>query len=233
VVAAVVVAGHGNESSLHSQVKEWYACAGDRFEVEVDGFIVDIVRGDLLIEVQTGNFSSIREKLRSLVGNHRVRLVYPVAERKWIARVDRLGGSVVSRRRSPKTGRLVDVFDELVSIPRLGGDGNFMLEVLLIEEEEVRCDDGRGSWRRRGVSIRDHRLLRVVDSVLFSSRKDYLRFLPGGLVEPFTSRQLSEASGFSLRLARRVTYVLRRMGALRVVGKEGRAWRYAVSVSAQ
>lgn len=233
MVAALVVAGHGNESSLHSQVKEWYGRAGDQFEVEVDGFIVDIVRGNLLIEVQTGNFSSIREKLRSLVENHRVRLVYPVAERKWIARVNRLGGSVVSRRRSPKKGRLVDVFDELVSIPRLGGDGNFMLEVLLIEEEEVRCDDGRGSWRRRGVSIKDHRLLKVVDSVLFSSRKDYLRFLPSGLTEPFTSRQLSEASGFSLRLARRITYVLRRMGALRVVGKEGQAWRYTVSVSAR
>jgi hypothetical protein len=218
---------------LHSQVKEWYARDGDRFEVEVDGFIVDIIRGDLLIEVQTGNFSSIREKLRSLVENHCVRLVYPVAERKWIARVDKLGGSVVSRRRSPKTGRLVDMFDELVSIPRLGGDGNFMLEVLLIEEEEVRCDDGRGSWRRRGVSIKDHRLLKVVDSVLFSSRKDYLRFLPSDLAEPFTSRQLSEASGLSLRLARRITYVLRRMGALRVVGKEGQAWRYTVSVSAQ
>jgi len=226
----VVVAGHGNESSLHSQVKEWYAHVGDRFEVEVDGFIVDIVRGDLLIEVQTGNFSSIREKLLSLVKNHRVRLVYPVAERKWITRVDKLGGSVVSRRRSPKTGRLVDVFDELVSVPRLGGDGNFMLEVLLVEEEEVRCKDGRGSWRRRGVSIKDHKLLKVVNSILFCSRKDYLRFLPRGLAEPFTSRQFSEASGHSLRLARRVTYVLRRMGVLRVVGKEGQAWRYTVSV---
>jgi hypothetical protein len=226
----LVVAGHGNESSLHSQVKEWYARAGDRFEVEVDGFIVDIVRGDLLIEVQTGNFSSIREKLRSLVMNHRVRLVYPVAERKWIARVERLGGSVVSRRRSPKVGRVVDVFDELVNVPRLGGDGNFELEVLSVEEEEVRCDDGRGSWRRRGVSIKDHKLLNVIGSVQFSQKQDYLRFLPSGLAEPFTSRQLSEASGLPLRLARRMSYVLRRMGALRVVGKEGQAWRYIASV---
>ena len=70
----------------------------------------------------------------------------------------------------------------------------------------------------------------VFFNVDISSRKDYLRFLPSGLAEPFTSRQLSEASGFSLRLARRVTYVLRKMGALRVVGKEGQAWRYAVSV---
>ena len=226
----MVVAGHGNESSLHSQIKEWYGRDGDRFEVEVDGFIVDVVRGNLLIEVQTGNFSSIREKLRSLIKNHRVRLVYPVTERKWIVRVDRAGGSVVSKRRSPKVGRVVDVFNELVSVPRLGGDGNFELEVLLVEEEEVRCDDGRGSWRRRGISIKDHRLLKVVGSVQFSHKEDYIRFLPCGLTEPFTSRQLSEASGLPLRLAGRITYVLRRMGALRVVGKEGQAWRYAVSV---
>jgi hypothetical protein len=32
----------------------------DRFEVPVDGFVIDIVRDDLLIEIQTRNFSSLK-----------------------------------------------------------------------------------------------------------------------------------------------------------------------------
>lgn len=223
------VTSFGNERSLHSAVKNWVAMPGDRFEAEVDGFVVDIVRGDLLIEVQTRNFSAIRNKLDALVKNHKVHLVYPIAMRKRIVHVDGASGKPTRRRRSPKRGKLIDVFDELVRIPWLVKEANFELEVLLVEEEEVRCDDGRGSWRRRGISIRDHNLVKVVGSTTFKGVKDYLPFLPDTLTQPFTSKQLAESLGVSLRLARRMTYSLRGMGALQVAGKAGRALLFKVS----
>lgn len=34
-----------NEKPLHAALKGWYARPGDRFEVPVDGYLVDIVRG--------------------------------------------------------------------------------------------------------------------------------------------------------------------------------------------
>jgi len=227
---ALKVAGFGNESSLHSAVKTWIAEAGDRFEVEVDGFVVDIVRGNLLIEVQTRNFSAIREKLHTLVKNHHVRLVLPVAARKWIIHIDNTDGRVVRRRLSPKKGQMIDLFDELVRIPHLVKEKNFELEVLLTEEEETRCNDGRGSWRRRGVSIKDHHLKAVVDNAIFRCAEDYIRFLPVDLFQPFTSRQLATHLGVSLRLARRMTYCLCRMSALQVEGKTGRALLFKSSV---
>jgi hypothetical protein len=227
---ALKVASFGNESSLHSAVKTWIAEAGDRFEVEVDGFVVDIVRGNLLIEVQTRNFSAIREKLRSLVKNHKVRLVYPIAERKWITHINGDNSRVKKRRRSPKKGQMIDLFDELVRIPKLVGEANFELEVLMTEEEEIRCNDGRGSWRRRGVSIKDHHLINVVDSALFKCTGDFLRFLPADLAQPFTSRQLATRLEISLRLARRMTYSLREIGALQVTGKTERALLFKIPV---
>ncbi len=228
-VSASKVAGFGNERSLHSSVKNWIATPGDRFEVEVDGYIIDIVRGDILIEVQTRNFSAIRNKLDALVKKHKVRLVYPIAKRKRIVHIDGVEGKPTKRRLSPKKGKLIDVFDELVRIPWLVKEENFELEVLLVEEEEVRCNDGRGSWRRRGVSIKDHNLVKVVDSTIFRGVKDYLPFLPDTLAQPFTSKQLVEHLGISLRLARRMTYSLRGMGALQVAGKAGRALLFRVS----
>jgi len=65
-----------NEGPLHAALKRWYAQPGDRFELPVEGFVIDIVRGDLLLEIQTGNVASIKAKLTRLVGSHRVRLVY-------------------------------------------------------------------------------------------------------------------------------------------------------------
>ena len=76
-----------NESSLHSSVKQWYALPGDVLEANVDGYVVDIVRGDLLIEIQSASFSSIAEKLRHLVRKYAVLLVHPVAKEKWIVKV--------------------------------------------------------------------------------------------------------------------------------------------------
>ena len=210
-----------NEHSLHSAIKDWYSLPKDRFEVRIDGFIIDILRGDLLIEVQTKSFHAIKGKLSSLVENHQIRLVYPIPERKWIARVTK-SGELLSKRKSPRKGRLVDLFYELVSIPDLIAKENFSLEVLMIEEEEIRCNDGKGSWRRRGVSIKDRRLINVTGRVLFRNEIDFLRFLPSGLKRTFTNRSLADLTGVSIYLIRKMTYCLRKMGAIRMVDKNGR-----------
>ena len=57
---------------------------------------------------------------------------------------------VLKTLKSPRKGRLTDLFGELVMIPHLIDEENFSLEVLFIDEEEARCDEGRESWRRRG-----------------------------------------------------------------------------------
>jgi len=207
------------ETSLHSSIKDWYTLPGDRLEVKVGNFIIDIVRDDLLIEIQTKNFSAIKRKLQSLVRDHSVRLVYPIPVKKWIVRVAESNREVISRRKSPKKGRLVDLFDELLRMPLLITEPSFSMEVLMIEEEEIRCKDGRGSWRRKGVSIKDRKLLHVVERAKFSKIADFLRFLPHDLDLPFSNRSLAESAGLPVRQARRMTYCLRKMGAIRKVSK--------------
>ena len=54
-----------NEKPLHAALKEWYARPEDRFEVSVDGFVIDVVRGNLRVEIQTGNFAAIKLYVRA------------------------------------------------------------------------------------------------------------------------------------------------------------------------
>ena len=217
-----------NEHSLHSEIKSWYSLPGDKFEVRIDDFIVDIVREPLLIEIQTKNFSAIKKKLTKLLENHQVRLVYPIPQLKWIVHVTE-SGEIIRRRKSPRKGRLIDLFYELVNAPDFIGHENFSLEVLMIEEEEVRCNDGKGSWRRRGVSIKDRRLMNVHSKVLFRNEKDFLNFLPSDLTKPFTNRTLAKLSGVSIYLARKITYCLRKMGTVTIAGKNGKGLIFEVS----
>lgn len=217
-----------NEHSLHSEIKNWYSLPGDRFEVKVDDFIVDILRHALLIEIQTRNFSAVKIKLRRLLENHEIRLVYPIPQLKWIVHVTK-SGEIIRRRKSPKKGRLVDLFYELVRTPSLVKEKNFSLEVLMIEEEELRFNDGKGSWRRRGISIKDRRLINVYSRTLFRNEKDFLRFLPNSVIRSFTNKEFAETSGLSINLVRRITYCLRKMGAITITGKKGKELIFKVS----
>jgi hypothetical protein len=218
------------EYSLHSEIKDWYMVSGDELEVKVEDFIVDILRGKLLIEIQTGNFSAIKKKLIQLLSNHQVRLVYPIAKLKWIVHVSR-SGEFVRRRKSPKKGKLTDLFYELVHTPSLIKDRNFSLEVLLIEEEEVRCNDGRGSWRRKGISVKDRKLLNVFDRVMFEVSQDFLEFLPEELDGYFTNKVLALKLKISVRLAQKITYCLRKMGTISIAGKKRNELLFQVSQS--
>jgi hypothetical protein len=181
-----------NEKPLHASLKKWYAQPGDRFEVAVEGFVIDIVRDDLLLEIQTGNFASIKSKLTNLVRSHQIRLIYPIAQEKWIVQLAKDDSSGVTRRKSPKRGRVEDLFWEMVSIPQLLSNRNLSLEVLMIREEEVRRYEGKRKWRRRGWVVEERRLLEVVDQRLFEESEDWLAFLPEGL-ESFTAKDLAEA----------------------------------------
>jgi hypothetical protein len=209
------------EFTLHSEIKKVYSLPGDQFEVKLGNYIVDILRQNLVIEVQTKNFSALKEKLQVLTKNYRVRLVYPLPEKKWITNAAK-DHVILNTHKSPRKGRLTDLFRELVMIPHLIGEENFSLEVLLIDEEEVRCDDGKGSWRRRGVSIKERKLLKVNNRILFQTKTDYLKIIPEDLNEIFTNRELAKSAKISTRTARQITYCLRKGGVVRLAGKKGR-----------
>jgi hypothetical protein len=200
-----------------------YMKGNAREEVSLDGFVVDVVRDGLLIEIQTRNFAGIKKKLHSLLKNHRVRLVHPLPRKKWIVKETPDGLKQISRRASPRRCGFEDIFDELVRVPTLIAHSNFSLEVLLIEEDEIRRKDGKGSWRRKGWSIVDRKLLEVVDRRIYQKPSDFLHFIPDALERPFTNSALIEALGISRRIGQRMTYTMRKMGAIKEVGKKGNA----------
>jgi len=219
------------ETSLHAALKAWYARPGDELEASVEGFQIDLRRGAQLIEIQTRNFAALKRKLTQLVERHPVRLVHPIAQEKWIVRLGRDGVTPLTRRKSPRRGRVDQLFAELVSFPELVAHPHFSLEVLMTQEEEIlrpvrRGNGHRASWRRKGWAICDRRLLNVVEQVVFASPSDFRAFLPNSLPQPFTSRDLAWAAGQSLDLAQKITYCLRKMGVIESVGQRGRALLY-------
>jgi hypothetical protein len=194
------------EGPLHASIKDWCARPGDRAEVRIERWVIDLVRADgELVEVQTGGFGPLGPKLDALLDGHRMRIVFPVPAERRIVRIDE-HGEVLSARRSPLKGTALDVFDRLVSFPSLLAHPNLIVEVLLCREDHVRAPE-------------------AVGSVELTAPADAAALLPAALRagEPFTTRELAAAAGCRMILAQRIAYCLRAMEILEDAGKRGRA----------
>jgi hypothetical protein len=217
------------EKPLHASLKRWCARPGDRLEVPVDGFVIDLVRDGLLIEVQTRGFSSMKQKVVSLLEQgHRVRIVHSIPVDRWIVKID-ADGTILSRRRSPKHGEPSDLFAELVSFPELLTNDHLEIEVVMSIEEEYRRHTPGRAWRRHGWTVVERRLVEVVDSMILRQLEDLAALLPEGLPGVFTTADLAEGLGRSIRLAQQMAYCLRKVGVVVVVGKRGNSIEYEMN----
>lgn len=217
-----------NEGALHAGLKRWLTRPGDRFEQPVDGYIVDMVRGDLLIEIQTGGFAPLRTKLPALLQQHRVRLVVPIARERTVERVD-AGGKTLSRRRSPG-GRLEDVFERLVSIPAVVAHERFELELLEIAELETRVHRPKRG-RRRAWVVDGRALVDVLERNLIRSALDLASLLPAALPDAFSTADVARLAPMPRTTAQQMVYCLCAVGAIARVGKTGNAHLYRRSTS--
>jgi hypothetical protein len=210
-----------SQTHLHEQLKSLYSSNGKfATEVKVGSWYADVQRGSWLVEIQTRSFSALKSKLAQMLKEHPVRLVTTIPVEKMLIRFDRSGRRELSRRRSPKRGKLEDVFEELVYLTPLASHPHFSLEVLLTREEEHRRDDGRGAWRRSNqMSIQDRVLVEILQREIFMTPGDFLRLLPPRLPKLFASQWVARQLGIPPYLARKMTYFLRHQGLLIAVSR--------------
>jgi hypothetical protein len=216
------------ETSLHRELKRRYAGHDARFEVELGGYRIDVVSGGQLVEIQHGPLAAIRDKVRALLADHRVLVAKPIVAKKLLVKRDGKGGPVLARRLSPKRGRLLDLFDELVSFTRVFPHRRLTLEVLLVEVEEWRYPGHgrRRRWRANDHQVEDQKLLAVHDVCRLRTAGDIARLVSCPLPKPFHTGHLAASLSVERWFAQRIAYCLRKMGAVREVGKKGNARLY-------
>jgi len=221
--------GTKNESSLHRQLKLSYAGSGGRTEVEFSGFVADAVGPDgERVEIQLGSFAPLKKKARELASLGPLKIVCPVIVAKRLEFLDSEGAEIGSRK-SSRSGKIWDLFKAMVYAPELPLVPGLEIELALVDVAERRVRDGKGSWRRRGVSIGDRRLLALRERILLKRPCDYLRFVPFAKKEEFTARALAEKAGIRPDLARKTLYVLAGLGIVEKTGKRGNANLFRLS----
>ncbi len=218
--------GELNERSLHRALKERYAVPGSETEQVIDGFVTDVVADGRIVEIQTGSFGPLRNKLTRLLDAHPITLVHPIAKDRYLVRVPDDPALPPTRRKSPKHGSVFDVFPALVSIPGSLAHPNLTLEVVMTVEEEVRApSERRGRWRRDFTRV-DRRLVDVVETHTIASMADLFALVDARLPETFTTTDIAVTMGSTRSLAQQAAYCFREGGVIEICGKDGNTLVY-------
>lgn len=213
-----------NESLLHEELKEYFSGDTGKTEVPIEGSICDAVLDDgSVVEIQTAHLGKLKGKLEKILETRKVNLVYPIAVNTTIETFEPTG-ELRTRRKSPKHGKIYQLFDELTGIWHLVGHENLTVTVVFTDILELRVADGTGSWRRKGIRISDRKLVKIHETRSFHTARDFAALVPPDIPAVFTVMDLSRA-GVGTH-AGKMAWVLAKTRIAERTGKAGRAYTY-------
>ena len=204
--------------------------------------VADILTDGHIMEVQTGGFYPLRDKLGWYLTHTpcRVTVVHPIPAVKYLSWIDPADGSVISRAKSPKRGRVRDVAKELYWISDFIGNPRFTLRLLLLELEEYRLADGWSRDKKRGSNRYERFPTALLGDVTLGTPADYAAyFLPpalsvpdaDGTFPPFTAAAYAKATGIRGKAAYSTVHLLEKLKLIEQsdepIGR-ARAWRVCV-----
>jgi hypothetical protein len=111
-----------------------------------------LTREGQIYEIQTGSFYPLRKKISWYLSHTdcSVTVVHPLPAVKYLSWISPADGQILSRRKSPKRGKVTDVASQLYWLSDFVGDARFSLCLLFLDMEEYRFQDGWGRDGKRG-----------------------------------------------------------------------------------
>ena len=239
------------EKRLHAAVKR-YLCPDETCHerpvgdlLREDGsklrrMVADILTDGHIMEVQTGGFFPLREKIGWYLTHTpcRVTVVHPIPAVKYLSWIDPADGTVISRHKSPKRGRVRDVAKELYWLSDSIGNPRVSVRLLLLEIEEYRLADGWSRDKKRGSNRYERFPTALLGDVTLTTPADYADyFLPPALSAPdgegnyplFTAAAYAKATGIRGRATYSMIHLMEKLGLMdEQEEKAGRSKTYRV-----
>ena len=218
-----------SERTMHAAVKRFLCPDPARQEVPVPPYVADILEEDgHIFEVQTQGFWRLVPKLELFLQDHDVTVVYPYPLERYTVSLTETGDVKRPKRKSTRQGRMGAVPEEFYALRSLLSHPRLHLRILLLEVIDYRMPGTPPGRKRRRASTRVERMPgKLLGEFSPAEPKQLNAFLPDGLPDVFSAAVLAEAAHIPVSAARTVLTLLRSVGGVEQVGKEGRAylWR--------
>lgn len=212
-----------SEKLLHKTLK--FFLDGDKahHEIPVLGSIVDVMADGRITEIQTKSVEKLRPKLEKLLPLYPVTVVLPLISTGYINYLSPESGEIISRRKSSRCDRINRAACELYKIADLLENSSLSVRVLFVEFEYYRIKTERGKGRRE---LNDRVPTRISSEIVLRERSDYRVFLPEGLGNEFTAKELQRLVRLDPRRTHNTLSLLLSLGIIELIGKRDRAYLY-------
>ena len=144
-----------SEKTVHSVLKNYLEPDTSFHEIRTGRYVADIRTPDGIYEIQTRQFTKLRNKLEAFLPEYSVTIVYPIPHIKYLRWIDEQTGEISPARKSPKKGVFQSVFYELYKIKPYLTHPNLHLLLMLIDLEEYRFLNGYSKDRKKGSTRSD------------------------------------------------------------------------------
>lgn len=214
------------EKSLHAFVKHHIEPNALNHEIKLMGYHVDIFNAQGIVEIQTRQLYKLKAKLDVLLMEYPVTIVHPIPATKTLVWVDPITYEATKERKSPKRGSIYDAVRELYGLKDRIGHHNLSITLIFYDMRETRWLNGWSADRKKGSIRHDREPVAWIETITFGSKFDYLMFLPESLSEPFTVKDVAQATPLNERNASLLVGLLKHLKLIEQVGKKGRAYLY-------
>lgn len=223
--------GTQNEKLIHAVLKNYYAPYRDEQEIKIGSYFADAVSEDGIFEIQTSGLYRLKDKLRIFLDYSRVTIVHPIISEYKTVFINSDTGVIVKESSVRKIKSELKIFEELYSVREFLTHKNLNVILCFLKAEKRvyfkgsinNLPDMRNRNERKKCVIQKIPI-EILREEKFENPRDYSRFIPNGIPEEFTKKQLSAAakeSGSSLR-----TEVLRTAGLIEKIGKNKNEFVY-------
>lgn len=216
--------GTKQERTLHQYLKYYFCNESKYHEQKCYGYIVDILKDEKIIEIQTSSFNAMRKKLETLLSIYPITIVYPIIYEKIIHNYDE-DGCLINIKKSPKKEHPLKIGKELYKINYLLNNKNlsFICPILKIEEHRIPYVN---RYKQRKMTRIDQIPHELVDLVELKSKTDYQKLIP--FDNEFTALGFKKKLKLSDRESSAALIVLRTVKAIELVRKEGKKHIYKI-----
>lgn len=218
-----------NEKSIHAALKNYIEPDETKHEIRINGYIADIFNNGEIIEIQSKDFSKLRNKLSSYIPQYKVRIVYPINIVKYINWVDPITHDVLERRKSPSRTSKQDMFSELYKIREYLSNDNLSFTAMLLETEEYKYLDGYGKNNKNNATKIDKIPTSIIDEINFNVDGGYGQFIQSSLKSEFTANEFAKEAHCKLETARTTLLILNELGYVTRIGRKGRRYLYNIT----
>lgn len=223
--------GTQNEKLIHATLKNYYAPYCDEQEIKIGSYFADAVNEDGIFEIQTSGLYRLREKLCAFLDCSRVTVVHPMISEYKTVFISSDTNEIVKESSARRIKSELKLFEELYSIREFLTHKNLRIILCFLKAEKLvyfkgdNLPDMRNKYERKKCVIQKIPI-EILSEKALETPHDYKRFIPAGLPDEFTKKQLSAAakeSAVSLR-----TEVLRTVGLIEKAGKNKNEFIYRI-----